>query len=163
MGKNLSPIDRGESSPKSVFICGSESSSPRAGEDEVGAGSPRGNTRPASARSLLDLHVHATGGQRDAHPLRGRDQIDGDTILVFHRRDAAATADRRTGAGRRVVAVEIAEVLEVVDLPGCRRLGDADGADREPIHLYRIALPLVGQRAASPAETDTGGHGSALQ
>src|SRR4029077_10997717 len=68
--------------------------------------------------SLLDLHVHAVGAEGELETLRGRHELHPDAVLVLHRAHRTATAHRRAGGHAGVVAVEVLELVQAVDLAG---------------------------------------------
>ena len=70
---------------------------------------------------------------------------------------------RHSGIDGGVVAVEIAEALQVEDLAGGLDRRDADVTDGDPLHGDRVLLALVRQGAPTPVDADARGDGSATQ
>src|SRR5262245_64749831 len=103
---------------------------------------------------LLDLHVHPATAEGEFEALSSRDELHGDPVLILHRGVTASAGDRQTRSDRRVVAVEVTDALEVVDVPGGFDPRGAHVTDGESLHVDRILLPLVGERATSPADPD---------
>src|SRR5215469_4998887 len=73
-----------------------------------------------------------------------------------------AAGNRQSGRDGRIVAVEVAQVLQVVDDATCADVRRADIDNRESGELEGVLLALVGHIAATPDEADTGGHAATL-
>src|SRR4030095_11087263 len=126
-----------------------------ASEHVMKASSPRGRRRVSCSRSvapalrtpgcglLLDLEIDAAAAEDDLDALGGRDQIDRHARLVAHGRYGTGARRRRARCHTRVVAVEVADALQVVHLARGLDLSNADVADGEALHVDRGVLALV--------------------
>ena len=77
--------------------------------------------------------------------------MDHHAILVLHRGNVAAAAERAAGRNRREVAVYVLWRLKPLDASGRRVVGDADAGDRHAADLERIALALEDEGAIAPS------------
>src|SRR6516165_4483657 len=89
--------------------------------------------------------------------------MDHHSILVLHRGNVAAAAERAAGRNRREVAVYVLWRLKPFDASGRRVVGDADAGDRHAADLERIALALEDEGAVAPTVADADGDGAARQ
>src|SRR5262249_32516852 len=81
-------------------------------------------------------------------------------FVVDDDRRAFAFLNRDAGTRGRIDAVEILDLLEVVDVAFRFRLRDADVADGQPVNLEPVVFALVAQRPMTPAPSDPGGDGA---
>src|SRR5256712_13017283 len=107
---------------------------------------------------LLDLHADAARSERELRAPGRRDELDGDPVLVPHRRDRAAPGCRRSRTERRIVAVEVLDVLQLVDLAGSRDARDPNGAHPQPVHRDGVFLALVAEVAVPPPDAAARTH-----
>src|SRR5262245_1966290 len=107
-----------------------------------------------TALLLLDVHGHARGTERELDSLAPRPECDSHAVLILHRRDAGAAADCGARADGGVGAVEVLELLQVVDGSRRARPRDPDRPYRKPVDAHRIPLAAVRERSAPPAEAD---------
>jgi SAM-dependent methyltransferase len=154
----LRGLDRVRSLARVVCSC-----SPPTGHIDVESFMAEDVRRPAPEASLRERHLDAFHAELELDTLARRLCLDDHAILVLHRGDTAAAADRRSGTHGGVSSVEVLEPLQMVD--GARRAGaaDADGAHGQTVHLDRIRLSPIPESSAAPAEADSRSHGSARE
>src|SRR6516165_7346445 len=85
----------------------------------------------AWALLLLDRHLHAAGADGEVHALVGRGQPHAHSVLVLHRDAGCASGDGHSCGGGGVVAVEVVDLGQTVDLARRGDRGRADRADLE--------------------------------
>src|SRR5262245_54262649 len=122
---SCSATDTSRASSSSCFPCGSSRSVSTSWSTSWAArlaGQPHPPARrrlPASSAGtslLLDAHLDAGHVELESHALGGVTQLDLDAVLVRHGDCVAATGKRRPGSHGGVVAVEVLELVQVVDV-----------------------------------------------
>src|SRR5262245_45677707 len=107
-----------------------------------------------SGRLLLQLDGHPGAREGELDPLRRRDQIHLDTVLVLERRDTGAAARRAARDRGGVIARKVLELLEVLHVTPRGDLRDAEVDDAEALDRERILLTSVLEHAVAPAHAD---------
>src|SRR5262249_20967302 len=119
----------------------------------VGADRSR-ERRCGSSRLLLQLDGHPGACERELDPLRRRDQLHLDAVLVLERCGAGATARGSTGPGRGIVPLEILDLLQVLHITPRGDLRDAEVDCAQPFDREGILLAPVLEHAVAPAHAD---------
>src|SRR5262249_23054001 len=96
----------------------------------------------------------ARSGELQAGALGRGNELDRDAILVLHEHAGATACQRGARAHGRVVAGEVLEPLQVVDVAPRARSSEPDFADRRACGFDLVLLILVRQGPAAPAEPD---------
>src|SRR5215475_6241978 len=107
----------------------------------------------------LESHLDAVHRELELEPLAGPHQVNHHTVLIPHRVGTSPSGNRGSGCHTCIGAVEVFELVEVVYHPTRRGFRNADVNDREAVDTKGILLPLVGQDAIPPGDTDAYRHG----
>src|SRR5271155_4920369 len=87
--------------------------------------------------------------------------MDHHAVLVLHRSDIAAAAERGAGRNGGEDAVDVLCRPEALHTSCGGVFGDADARERDAADAQRIALALEDQGTAAPAVADAGCYGTA--
>src|SRR4030095_12178597 len=109
---------------------------------------------------LLERDLEAFRGDLDVGALGFALEVDDHALVVAKGGDSSALAGRALGSRGRVDAVDVIQILQVVNAAGCLRLGNAHLGYRESRDLELVRLAGIHQLAASPAPPDPGGDRS---
>src|SRR5215813_12499996 len=89
-------------------------------------------------------------------------QLHHHAVLVLEGDHAHAAAHRRASLGRRVVAREVLDLREVIDLALRAHLSDTEIQYAQPLDAEGVRLPLEAKLAVAPGDPDAEGDGLAL-
>src|SRR5262249_52169132 len=101
---------------------------------------------------------HPLDGEHDLDLLAGVCEVNNDPVLIAHGGDVTAASQESASADGHVMAAEVLDVGQVVDVAD--RIGAADACplpNGEPVDAAGIFFPPKGHNA--PAPTVTGAHG----
>src|SRR6267154_5395403 len=108
----------------------------------------------ASAGSVLQSDVDATGGQVEAQADLGCRKLDHYTFLVFQIDRVSAAGDGCAGRQGHVVAVEVGQLLQMIDIAAGRDTARTDVDNRQAIDSEVVPAVLKSQRAIAPLIAD---------
>src|SRR5262245_54447896 len=106
---------------------------------------------------LLQLDVEPLSGGRELHAGLRAGQLHHHAVLVLKGDHGHAAAHRRASFRGRVVAREIFDFREVIDLAARAHLGDAEVDHAQPLDAEGVRLALVLELAVAPRDADTDG------
>jgi hypothetical protein len=86
-------------------------------------------------------------------------QIDDHPMLIAHGQDSGACSNGRSPLCRRIGALKIGHLPEMVDLAGRLDPGHAHSTDLQSLYHKLVAFSLGGQCAVSPIGANTNGNG----
>src|SRR5262245_29184026 len=112
----------------------------------------------AGGRPTFQGDFHPLDGEHNLGPLAGVCEVNNDPVLIPHGGDVTAASEESASANGQVMAAEVLDVSQVINV--ANRIGAADACppNGESIDAARIFFPPKGHNA--PAPSVAGAHGA---
>src|SRR5882724_4342859 len=98
--------------------------------------------------------LHPLNGERELDPLVDACEVNDYPVLIPHGGDATAFRNGSAGAGGRVMAAEVLELGQMVDVAGRLDPADAYITNGYLLDAEGILFPVEGQHARAPTVAD---------